>query len=618
MQNRILLVSNIGFAHGWIPSNIVTLREYLLKHGYAVDLAFYSVEFSNFLSRAHPELVEIGHSSGEWDGCFHELYFAGKCFLHEDPGILVSRALNMQSENKDIFEYWLKPYLRPEVANEVLAGLRTPSSCRTSFHKNILEYCRIAEQFLEKKIQQVRSENYGTIGFSCNSAQFHASNWMAQRLKEENPSLYIIFGGPMFMDWNIEQYRRYFPSISYFVAGKGEEELPKILHEIKPLRKSELQMNAKREIENSFKNSSNLPIDAYRSIATIIQNACTPWTFQTWLSRNCSWAKCEFCADSLSPRKVRGTDITVQEIEYLRSVLGATSIAFAEPDVNGSKKKFEDLLLKLNFLKPHVKLWCELNARNTSKNILRLMKKVGFEDFQIGIESFSNRLLQKMNKPSTVLDNIKVLKWSRDVGLVKFCFNLICFFPEEDENDLIETQKLLNLIPHLLTLPTSVYLAEFELLRQSKQYVTYSKMNKVEDYDFFTMALPESFRSQIPFWRRKPSPRLINLLWVTIAESIYSLKSRNCSLTWRQEGDGIAIDDLRGVETRCIILEGNACKILSALNDYIYTARQLSEKLDIKIKEVNKELDRLGNLGLLYSESGSHISLVNDRIATSF
>ncbi len=619
MQDRILLISNIGFTHGWIPGNIVSLREYLLRYGYFVDLAFYSVEFSDFLSKAHPELIEIDYSSGDWDSCFHELYFAGKCFLHEDPTILVLRALNMQCENKDIFEYRLKPYLRSEVADEMLAGVCTLPGHQAFYYESVLEYCRLAERFLEKKIQHLYSKNYGTIGFSCNIAQFYTSYWIAQCLKENNPSLNIIFGGPMFMDWNLEQYRRYFPSVNHFIAGKGEEALLKILYETNPHRKSEFQLNNKQEIDNDFENSANSYVDAYRSISTIIQNnSCIPWTFQTWLGRNCSWARCEFCAETLHPRIAREADITVQEIKYLQSVLGASSIGFAEPDVNGSKKIFEDLLLKLSASKPQGHLWCELNARNTSKNILRLMKEVGFDDFQIGIEALSNRLLQKMNKPSTVLDNIKVLKWSRDVGLTNFCFNLLCFFPGEDEIDLMETQKLLELIPHLLTSPITVYLAEYELLRPAKLYVTYSKMNKVEDYEFFTMALPESFRSQIPFWRRKPNSRPINPLWVTIAEFIHSLKSRDCSLTWRQEADGIVIDDLRSVEARCIILEGISCKLLLALNNYVYTAQLLSEELGIQIKEVNKELDRLGTLGLLYSERGFYISLVNDYIATSF
>jgi len=613
VQSRLLLVSNVGFAQGWIPGNIVALRNYLLHRGYCADLAFYSVEFSDFIAENYPELTAIDSVVGEWECCFHELYFAGKCFGHEDPLALVTRALDLQREYKDIFEYALLPELRAKVSKTLLAGLRKTPNPRAVYYDRVLKYCKLLEGFLSMKLEQLWSGEYDLVGFSCNNAQFYVSYWFAQRLLSCRRSTRVIFGGPLFTEWNIDQYRRCFPDIYAFVAGRGEETLVEILEKVGVPQECASQGHNPVIIGEAPKaNPQEMIVSAYSPISALVRDSRVLWTFQAWLSRNCSWGRCEFCADALHPHSVRDVDETVREIECLQTEIGASRIGFAEPDVNGAKGQFHELVSKLAATKHRTPLWCELNARNTSKMLLAKMRDAGFEGFQVGVEALSNRLLRKMNKPSTVLDNIKVLKWSRDLGIPHVHFNLIYLFPGEDEIDLIETQAVLKLIPHLLAPPWTVRLAEFELLRPAPIYTAYSQNNRIEDYEFFIMALPESLRSQIPFWRRKPNSIRVNPLWRQIAESIHTCRNRRCSLTWQRDGAHVVVEDLRYLKARMFRLDRIAGDILEVLNDNVITTDQLISKFGKPAEAVTKALDELKSHDLLYSEGQLHISLVNN------
>ncbi len=608
-RNKLLLISNIGYSHGWVPNNIVVLRDDLVRSGYVVDLAFYSVEYSVMLEKKYPKLIDIDRNIGEWETCFHEVYFAGKSFGHEDPLILVEHALELRNNNKDIFCNVLLPRLETMVAREVLGTLPTYPD-PVEINDRVVEYCKTAELFLWDKIQQLLDNKYAIIGFSCNNAQFYVSYWMAQTIISLDPSVQIVFGGPLFTEWNKEFFKRCFPNIHCFIVGKGELVLPTIMAKagIAPCISTEME----EKLDSLRIKPDDSAYSGYTDISVMIEGSATQWTYPTWLGQNCSWHRCSFCADNLLPHRIRCIDEVAHEIEQLINICDARSIGFAEPDVNGSQSQFEALLSVLSKTSHSTSFWCELNARNTSKAMFVLMKRVGFDGFQLGVESFSNKLLRKMNKPATVIDNIKALKWARDVGFSGVLFNLICLFPGEDATDITETHRNMELFPHLLTSPVTIQLAEFELLRPAPVYKEYSRNNQVSDYEFFTMALPENLRQQFPFWRQKTIVNQISSGWVEIAKYIYAIRNRRCSLTWRRKGVQLMIEDFRDLQPKIVILDNLECDILIALNDGIFTAEQLAVNLNHSMNEITDALIELTQRKLLYSERNYYISLVND------
>lgn len=615
MKADILLISNVGFAHGWVPSNIVELKDGLDRQGYSVELGFYSVEFTCLLAEKYPELLEFDRTIGEWEYCFHEFYFSAGAGCEADPEVLVVRAFDLQLNSEDIFSFALLPHLSGEVSGQLLAGYRRYGDSWDVLRKRLLKYCRVLEQFLSDKLSAIDANGYPVIGFSCNNAQVFVSYWLIRQLRRNRYRPLCVMGGPMFTDWNHEHWRRRLPGVDYLITGPGGPALAEILRKTTGgrtgLGKPGEDSPPKNGLNRAEKRYKAGLVEAYKGISDAVRKSGLSWTFQTWLGRNCSWGKCAFCADMARPRATRNVDDVVAEISTLNHQVGAERIGFAEPDVNGAPEKFEELLLKLLERRNPAVLWGEMNARNVSKKIFKMMKAVGFLGCQVGIESLSNSLLAKMRKPSTVLDNIKFLKWSRDIGLPDIYYNLISHFPLEDENDLLETIRMIELIPHLLTSPTQIAIAEFELLYPAKISDLYPDVGC--NYAFFALQTPEIHPAKFPHWRRNPALKNPNPLWVKIVKKIHDILGKECALVLHDNGESLTIDDSRRLRPVRHVFGGLERKLILLLGDQIMNAGEIIAALNVEPSErITGALHELAEAGLLYCENGYFISLVND------
>jgi radical SAM superfamily enzyme YgiQ (UPF0313 family) len=77
-------------------------------------------------------------------------------------------------------------------------------------------------------------------------------------------------------------------------------------------------------------------------------------------------------------------------------------------------------------------------ASDASVEMFTWMKKAGFRRLNIGIESFSNKVLQEMNKRCTAEENHNCLKIAKETGVGAYC-NLIVTTPESTLEDVEAT-----------------------------------------------------------------------------------------------------------------------------------------------------------------------------------
>jgi len=94
----------------------------------------------------------------------------------------------------------------------------------------------------------------------------------------------------------------------------------------------------------------------------------------------------------------------------------------------------------------------EARAGQLKSDDYRLMKEAGFRNIQIGIESFSESYLKKINKGVRVIDNIATLKFCKEHG-IKNEYNLIVDYPNEEKIDFEETVKNISLFKQYLDPP---------------------------------------------------------------------------------------------------------------------------------------------------------------------
>jgi hypothetical protein len=72
------------------------------------------------------------------------------------------------------------------------------------------------------------------------------------------------------------------------------------------------------------------------------------------------------------------------------------------------------------------------------------MGAAGMRQVQVGIEALSSRLLKKLNKGTTAMDNLEVMKHCEFRERPDLVGNLITEFPSSDERDVAETLKTID------------------------------------------------------------------------------------------------------------------------------------------------------------------------------
>jgi hypothetical protein len=100
-------------------------------------------------------------------------------------------------------------------------------------------------------------------------------------------------------------------------------------------------------------------------------------------------------------------------------------------------KQSAEIFNKLPELNKDFRIFCEIRA-TTPKRVLTDMKRAGVQEIQIGIEALSTKLLEKLKKGTSAIQNLEIMKHCEELGLVNSS-NLIFHFPGSDQDDVSET-----------------------------------------------------------------------------------------------------------------------------------------------------------------------------------
>lgn len=158
-----------------------------------------------------------------------------------------------------------------------------------------------------------------------------------------------------------------------------------------------------------------------RSLAIITTRGCT--------------GRCSFCYRMERGIRWRSMDTIIEEMKILMSKYGVTYFMLADELTFFNKNrvfKFEEALNK-NELK--IKYRCDVRADFIDKEVAESLKRSGCQLVNIGFESMDQKVLDKMNKGTTVNDNIKAAEVCNKIGLV-MGLNVIWANPYDTEESL--------------------------------------------------------------------------------------------------------------------------------------------------------------------------------------
>lgn len=311
-------------------------------------------------------------------------------------------------------------------------------------------------------IAAVDWQKTGLAGFSLCLCQLTASLYCIRRIKALAPQLPVVAGGSMFAGPAVPQLMAAFPEIDFMVTGEGERPLANLVRQLRSaaspqavpglpgvVTRGELA-TGRVPLQDQLPSLATLPPPDYDDYFRLLRELGPAQAFfpilSAEISRGCYWrrarqkevpAGCAFCNLNRQWQgyRFKAPEQVAAEIDALTGRYRLLSLALMDNLLPA--RQAPEIFGRLQALKKDLKLFGEIRA-TTPLPALRAMRAAGVQEVQIGIEALSTRLLAKLNKGTTAIQNLEIMKHCEALGIENSA-NLICGFPGSDDQDVAET-----------------------------------------------------------------------------------------------------------------------------------------------------------------------------------
>ena len=317
---------------------------------------------------------------------------------------------------------------------------------------------------LDEVMDEVAWDKYTLVGVSSTFQQNCAGLALLRRLNARHPRICTAMGGANCEGQMGAAIHRLFTFVDYVCSGEGDDVFPRLATAILTGQRSGGLPGIFARSERTLLNGDAhtpfvmdmdvLPYPDYSDYFTQFQGstlvAVDSPTLAFETSRGCWWGEkhhCTFCGlngggmqyRSKSPRRA------LDELDFLMSHYKVRKVYAVDNILN--LKYLDTVITELASRSRPPQLFYETKA-NLTKPQLRLLARAGVWGIQPGIESLNTRILQVMDKGVTALQNVRLLKWCAEIGLVPE-WNFLCGFPGENPVDYDSMAELIPSLTHL-------------------------------------------------------------------------------------------------------------------------------------------------------------------------
>ena len=294
----------------------------------------------------------------------------------------------------------------------------------------------------EEIIRKIKEIAPDIVGFSAMTTSYSITKDFNKELKKEVPHAYYCWGGVHATALPVETMKE--NGLDFLVYGEGELTMAEICRRIKNKKNNDEQgvslggINGVYYLENGeIKNNPPcafiedldfLPIPDrsllenfkwYLSPPGILRGRFRYGITTMYTSRGCPY-QCIFCASRIvhgSSIRRRSVDNVLEEMIYLKNSFGVTGIYFNDDTFATDIKWLEEFCGRFKKESLNMVWGCQTRANIAqSLDILKMMKKAGCCQVDIGCESGSDKILQNLKKGITAdmilksFANLKALK----------------------------------------------------------------------------------------------------------------------------------------------------------------------------------------------------------------
>ena len=344
---------------------------------------------------------------------------------------------------------------------------------------------QIYKESVEEQAKRVLKENPDFIGITATTVAIHNAARLAKELKKKTKTP-IILGGPHITAVP-KKTMELFPQFDVGVVREGEETLPELLVALKELSSKEkfpelssfsgLSLEIPGLVIKESKNTSkvknkdtfealltdhrlpirdldSLPLPAFDLLPDFSHYGGSQFiefderpTFRLVTSRGCPFS-CRFCDKSVFGNKFRANSPTyiLRMIKVLYENYGIRHIYFSDDTFTLDKERILELCRLLQKEKLDLTWDCNSRVDTVNLSLLKTMKKAGCAYIAYGIESGSQKILDILNKGTTLGQIRKTCDWTVKAG-IKIRGNFIMGNPGETKETIEKTLQFAKSLP---------------------------------------------------------------------------------------------------------------------------------------------------------------------------
>jgi len=312
---------------------------------------------------------------------------------------------------------------------------------------------------IEQVVKWVKKEEPDILGFSVLLSAAKVAPKIAERVKEENPNVIIVFGGHH-ASFNAKRILQKYPFVDIVVRGEGEYtclEVAKQLEKRRDLKdvdgityrkNGRIVSNPDRPLNMNVDAlpfpDRNLPAIDYSSSIFGVKISSRKFTALV-SSRGCPF-NCLFCGIRKFARRVwrpRSVENVVEELEYLRSE-GYEQFLFADDNFTLSAKRVSKLCRQIKRMDRDIEWFCDSRVDHVSYDMFREMADAGCRCIFFGIESANQRILDYYRKGITPEQAESAVRKTRKAGIDIIVGSFIVGAPDETCREIVNTLSFAN------------------------------------------------------------------------------------------------------------------------------------------------------------------------------
>ena len=323
---------------------------------------------------------------------------------------------------------------------------------------------------------------FGCIGFSVSLCQTFSTILAAKKIREITKNTPLILGGPAVAGLVGQSLLKEYPFIDFVVNGEGEKTLIDIIDFLEVGNKKRASIrgiisadstSTKLHETTELSDLNEVPTPNFDQYFKDLENHTRRRELMKDIeipiegSRGCWWDRsrknpklsCQFCNLNLQWQGYREKSVQkqVNELDSLSRRHNTNRFLFVDNILRF--KDPEQLFQGIAGLGRSFQINLEARA-HISETLLQYMKNAGVESVQIGVESLSTQTLKKINKGTTAIQNIEVMKQMERIGIANPA-NIIYALPDMTEVEINETLAALDFVTAYFPLQPVSFLLQY-------------------------------------------------------------------------------------------------------------------------------------------------------------